>query len=166
MKLSYSILLTLLLTTTGFGVLGDERLELPTRHVLNLAVSKAIATAAAAHAAEHDWQVDIAIVDHASQLIYFERGDGAPPGSIEISIRKAKTAASYKRPTSFLSDLVAEGNTALISLPDAILLEGGVPIVWQDQVLGAIGVSGVTAEQDGEIGQAAVDALADILIDK
>jgi uncharacterized protein GlcG (DUF336 family) len=96
-------------------------------------------------------------------LIYFERGDGVQPGSIEIAIRKAKTAASFRRPTRFLSDLVADGNTALVSLPDAVLLEGGVPIVWKGQVLGAIGVSGVTSQQDGEIGQAGVDALASIL---
>ena len=165
MKLTFSILLTLLLSTTSSGVLGGGKLELPTRQVLNLAVSKAIARAAAAHAAENGWEVVIAIVDDASQLIYFERGDGVQPGSIEIAIRKAKTAASFRRPTRVLSDLIADGNTALLSLPDAVLLEGGVPVVWNRQVLGAIGISGVTSQQDGEIGQAGVDALAGILVD-
>ena len=88
--------------------------------------------------------------------------DGAQIGSIAVSLRKAQSAINYKRPTKVFSDGIAN-SPGLAMLPGAIANEGGLPITVDGEVIGAIGVSGVTAQQDGMIGQAGIDALPKIL---
>ncbi|MHC4510530.1 MAG: GlcG/HbpS family heme-binding protein [Planctomycetota bacterium] len=77
--------------------------------------------------------------------------DGVQTGSIEVAIRKAKTAVAFKRPTRLFEQAVADGRTVLVALPNGMPFEGGVPITVGDEVIGAVGVSGVTAQQDGMI---------------
>jgi len=89
--------------------------------------------------------------------------DGVQTGSIQVAIRKAQAAAAFKRPTRLFEEAVAEGRTVLIALPGGMPFEGGVPITVDGQVIGAVGISGVTAQQDGMIAQAGVDALPKIL---
>jgi uncharacterized protein GlcG (DUF336 family) len=89
--------------------------------------------------------------------------DGTQTASVVVSMEKAKTAIGFKRPSKVFEEGVASGRNALLSLPGATPLEGGLPIVVDGQFLGAIGVSGVTAQQDGMIAQAGVDALPEIL---
>lgn len=137
--------------------------QLATKKALTLEVTKQIAAAAESHAAKNNWNVVIAIVDDGGHLLYLERMDGAQTGSIEVAIKKAQTATSFKRPSKVFEAGLAGGRTALVALPGALPFEGGVPIAAGGQVLGAIGVSGVTAAQDGMIAQAGVDALAAIL---
>ena len=137
--------------------------ELATRKALTLDVAKQIAAASERFARQKQWNVAMSIVDEGGHLIYFQRMDGVQTGSIEVSMRKAKSAAAFKRPGKVFSDAVAKGRVALLGLPGAMPFEGGVPITVDGQVIGAVGVSGVTGQQDGMIAQAGVDALPSIL---
>jgi uncharacterized protein GlcG (DUF336 family) len=137
--------------------------ELPTKKSLSLSVAKQVAAAAEKHAADNKWNVCIAIVDDGGHLIYFQRIDGTQTGSVQVSQRKAQTAIAFKRPTKVFEEGVAGGRNALLALPGAVPLEGGLPLVVDGQMIGAIGVSGVTAQQDGLIAQAGADALAKIV---
>lgn len=137
--------------------------ELATKKALTLEVAKQIAAASERFARKNQWNVVIAIVDDGGHLVYFERMDGVQTGSIQVAIQKAKTAAAFKRPTKVFEEAVAEGRTVLLGLPGGMPFEGGVPITAEGQVIGAVGVSGVTAQQDGMIAQAGVDAMPKIL---
>lgn len=137
--------------------------ELATKKALTLAVAKEIAAACSQFAQKNRWNVVIAVVDDGGHLVYFERMDGVQTGSIEVAIRKAKTAVAFKRPTRLFEEAVAEGRTVLVALPGGMPFEGGVPISVADEIIGAVGVSGVTAQQDGMIAQAGIDALPKII---
>jgi len=107
--------------------------------------------------------VCIAIVDDGGHLIYFLRMDGTQTGSVLVSQRKAQTAIGFKRPSKVFEEGVAGGRNVLLGLPGAVPLEGGLPLSVDGQMVGAIGVSGVTAQQDGMIAQAGVDSLPAIV---
>ncbi|HMC12235.1 MAG TPA: heme-binding protein [Pirellulaceae bacterium] len=147
-----------------FGATADPTAaaDLPTKKVLSLEVAKQVAAAAEKHARENKWNVCIAIVDDGGHLIYFQRIDGTQTGSVVVSQRKAQTAISFKRPSKTFEEGVTGGRNALLGLPGAVPLEGGIPLVVDGEMIGAIGVSGVTAQQDGMIAQAGADALAAI----
>lgn len=136
--------------------------ELPSKKVLSLEAAKQVAAAAEKHARENKWNVCIAIVDDGGHLIYFQRMDGTQTGSVAVSQRKAQTAIGFKRPSKTFEEGIAGGRNALIALPGATPLEGGIPLVAGGEMIGAIGVSGVTSQQDGQIAQAGADALAAI----
>ena len=140
--------------------------ELPVKKTLPLEVARQIGAAAEKHAGENRWNVCIAIVDDGGHLIYFQRMDGTQTGSVVVSQRKAQTAIGFKRPSKLFEEGVAGGRNALLGLPGAVPLEGGLPITVDGQMIGAIGVSGVTAQQDGMIAQAGIDALPEILMAK
>lgn len=129
------------------------------QRILTLADAQQIADAAEKRATEDNWNVVIAIVDAGGHLISLRRMDGAQVGSVEVAQQKAKTSLYFKRPTKVFQDLVSEGNNAILALPNVIASEGGLPIQHEDRVIGAIGVSGVTSEQDGIIAKAALEAL-------
>jgi|SRR6185312_1754692 len=97
----------------------------------------------------------IAVVDAGANLLHFERMDDALLASIEVSIRKARSAVLFKRPTKVFEDMLAGGRTAVLTLPDVLPIEGGIPILIDGKLAGAIGVSGGTAEQDGQVANAA-----------
>ena len=137
--------------------------ELATKKALTLEVAKQIAAASGQFARKNRWNVVIAIVDDGGHLVYFERMDGVQTGSIQVAIRKAEAAVAFKRPTRVFEEAVAEGRIVLVSLPGGMPFEGGVPISVGNQVIGAVGISGVTAQQDGMIATAGVDALPKIL---
>ena len=115
--------------------------------------------AAEAEAARNGWPVAIAIVDASGELIVFHKLDGTQSASIDIAIGKARTAARLRRPTKALEDAIASGRMALAAVEGITPLEGGVPITVEGQVIGAIGVSGVTSQQDAQVAQAGVGAL-------
>ena len=125
--------------------------------VLTLAEAQLIVKSAEERAKQDKWNVVISVVDAGGHLICLHRMDGAQIGSVEVSQQKAKTAVYFKRPTKFFQDLVAGGNTAILGLPNVVASEGGIPIVHEGQVIGAIGVSGVTSAQDGIIAKAALE---------
>jgi uncharacterized protein GlcG (DUF336 family) len=158
-RLSIGIALLLAATAT-------KAADLPMKRVLSLEVAKQVAAAAEKHAKENKWNVCIAIVDDGGHLVYFQRLDGTQTGSVTVSQRKAQTAISFKRPSKVFEEGVAGGRNALLALPGAVPLEGGIPLVVEGEMIGAIGVSGVTAQQDGMIAQAGADALAGIVSKK
>jgi len=134
--------------------------QLTQRKALTLEAARKIAAAAEAEARKNNWNVVIAIVDDGGHLIYLQRMDNVQIASIEIALRKARSAALFRRPTKAFEDQLVGGRQAVLALPGAMPFEGGLPIVADGQVIGAIGVSGVTAQQDGQIAKAGVDALA------
>ncbi len=127
--------------------------------VLTLAEAREMLQAAETRAKQDNWNVVITIVDAGGHLLLLHRMDGVQIASIEVAQKKAKAAVYYKRPTKALEDAVKGGNTGMMLLPDVIASEGGVPIIHEGAVIGAIGVSGVTSAQDGIIAEAALDAL-------
>jgi len=129
--------------------------QLPT---LTLAAAKAIAAAAVAFARERGWTVAIAVVDAAGGLILFQILDDTQPGSQEVAVHKARTAARFKRPTKALEETIAGGRQALLSLPGVTAVEGGLPIVVAGRVVGAVGVSGMQSSQDSQVAEAGLGA--------
>jgi uncharacterized protein GlcG (DUF336 family) len=129
--------------------------QLPT---LTLAAAKDIAAAAEAFARERGWTVAIAVVDAAGGLILFQILDDTQPGSQDVALHKARTAARFKRPTKALEDAVAGGRQALLSLPGVTAVEGGLPIVVAGRVVGAVGVSGMQSSQDSQVAEAGLGA--------
>jgi glc operon protein GlcG len=121
---------------------------------INLATAKKVAAAAAEEAAKLKINVVIAIVDTGAHLVYLERFDVIQWGSLNVALHKAKCSIMYKRPTKALEDLILKGNTAYLTLDGIIAIEGGVPILQDGKIIGAIGVSGGTPAQDGEVAKA------------
>lgn len=122
-----------------------------------------MAAAAEAEARKNKWNVVICVVDDGANLIYLQKMDETQIGSIEVAQEKAKSAVRFKRPTKALEDAVAGGRNVVLRLPGALPVEGGIPIMADGKVIGAIGVSGVLSTQDAQIAQAGIDALAKIL---
>ena len=124
-------------------------------------LAKKVAAAALAEARANGWTMGAAIVDPAGILVYFEKIDDTQNASPKIAIDKAVSAALFKRPTKTFQDSVERGGIGLrvTKLRGAIPVEGGVPLVINGQIVGALGVSGGTAEQDGQCAKAATDAM-------
>ncbi|MBS0425411.1 MAG: heme-binding protein [Proteobacteria bacterium] len=131
-----------------------------TTHKLALTLddAKEIAAGAEAEALRNKWPVVIAIVDDGGHLLYLQRLDGAQYGSIQVAIEKARAAIAFRRPTKIWENNVAEGRLHYLGLPGALPVEGGLPVVAEQQFTGAIGVSGVRSYQDAQIAQAGIDA--------
>jgi len=129
------------------------------RRVITLDGAKAILAAAEAEAVKNKWTVAIAVVDESGNLIAFHRIDDTQVGSIDIALGKARTAARMKRPTKALEDAVAGGRTVMLAIEGITPLEGGVPVMLDGRVIGAVGVSGVTSQQDARVAQAGAAAL-------
>ncbi|CAN5392166.1 heme-binding protein [soil metagenome] len=127
--------------------------------VLGLADAVRITDAAEKRARQDKWNVVIAVVDAGGHLISLKRLDGTQIGSVEVAIKKAQAAVYFKRPTKAFQERVEAGAYGVMSLPNVMPVEGGIPIEHEGKIIGAIGVSGVTSEQDGIIGQAGISAL-------
>jgi glc operon protein GlcG len=126
---------------------------------ISLAQAKQVANAAADQAGRMNLKVAIAIVNTAGQLVYYEKADDTQTASIDVSIAKARSANNFKRATKVFEDAVASGRTAVLGLPGALPIEGGVPIVHHQKIIGAIGVSGASSAEDGIIAAAGLQAL-------
>jgi glc operon protein GlcG len=128
---------------------------------INLDSARKVATAAIAEARKNQWNMAIAIVDPAGELVYFEKLDGTQAASVNIAIDKARSSARFKRPTKALQDVLATGGAGLrmLALDGAVPVEGGVPILMDAKIVGAIGVSGGTSQQDTEVATAAAAAV-------
>jgi uncharacterized protein GlcG (DUF336 family) len=143
--------------------------SLPTKPVLSLEAAKRAADACEEMAREKQWKINIAIVDDGAHLVLFRHMPGSALISREIAIRKAETAAKIPRPTRALGERAygtADQPAAapgLAALGDLVLFPGGLPIKRGETPIGAIGVSGVTADQDEVCAQAGLDAIAPYL---
>ena len=123
--------------------------------------AKKVAAAALAEARKNKWTMAAAVVDTAGDLIFFEKLDGTQAASVDISVDKARSAARFKRPTKALQDTLAAGGDGLrmLKLQGAVPVEGGLPLVMDGKVVGAIGVSGGTSAQDGQCAKAGADSV-------
>ena len=129
-----------------------------TKLSLTLADAKTIAAAAEAYAESHDLRVSIAIVDESTYLQHLLRMDGAPYLSAEAATQKAQTAAEGGHPTTFFEEPLNAGRFSMLKMP-LYPLEGGIPVIVDDQCAGGIGVSGVLPELDAAIAEAGLKAL-------
>ena len=134
--------------------------QLLTRSTVSLELARKIAVRAEAEAVKNKWTMVIAIVDDGGNLVYLERMDGTQLASIDVAQRKAKTALRFRRATKTLEDQVAGGRNALLSMTEAITIEGGLPLIVDGAIVGAIGVSGMKSDQDGIVAQAGTTVLS------
>jgi uncharacterized protein GlcG (DUF336 family) len=125
-------------------------------------MAKSIMAAAEREAHANHWPMAIAIVDSTAHLVLFQRADQTQLGSMDVSIAKAMTAVKFRRPTKVFEDAMAAGGSGLrlSTMPGMAALEGGVPIVVNGQVIGAIGVSGMLSTQDAQVAAAGLTAVA------
>jgi uncharacterized protein GlcG (DUF336 family) len=129
---------------------------------INHETARKVLAAAIADARKQGLPMAVAIVDNAGQLVAFERMDNTQTGSIAVSQDKASSAAMFRRPTKAFQDVLAAGGTGLriLTLRGANAVEGGLPIVVDGKIIGGIGVSGGSSEQDGVVAKAGLDSLA------
>jgi glc operon protein GlcG len=130
-----------------------------TKPTMSIEDAKRVAAAAAERAATKGWAVVIAILDDGANLLYFERMDGAKLGSIRTAIEKARSSVLFARPTKALEDIIGSGRNAMLRLPEATPIQGGLPLLHDGHLVGGIGVSGVLSPQDEEAARAGAEAL-------
>jgi glc operon protein GlcG len=153
-----AILLLILLSALGSAV---AQMPIPYGLPISLENAKKAAAPAVAEAAKNNWTMAVAIVGPAGNLIYYEKMDNTQLGSAEVAIDKAKTAALFKRPTKALQDALAAGGEGLrvLGIKGVTPVEGGIPLVMDGKIVGAIGVSGGSSAQDGQCAKAGADAV-------
>jgi len=152
MKAIHRLAIGLLLAACA-GAVGAQT---TTKHVISLAAAEKIAAAAQAEAEKRGSTVVIAIVDDGGHLILLKRLDDTQVASVEVGIGKARTAAIFRRPSKVFEEQIKNGRVASLVLPGATPLQGGVPILFKGKVIGAIGVSGNTPQEDEDIAYAGV----------
>jgi glc operon protein GlcG len=127
---------------------------------LSIDDAKKIAAAGRVEAEKNGWKVVICIVDDGGHVMYLERMDGTQKASSVIAVEKGRTAIMFRRPSGAMEKAVAGGRIAVMSLPGATTVEGGIPIVVDGEFVGAVGVSGVQSHEDAQVAQAGINALA------
>jgi uncharacterized protein GlcG (DUF336 family) len=126
---------------------------------ISVETARKLAAAATAEGKKNGWTVAVAIVDPDGELVFFERIDNTQAGSIGVAQDKARTAARFKRPTKAFEDALVGGRQAILGLAGVTPIEGGLPLLVDGKIIGAIGVSGATSQQDGICAQAGADSL-------
>ena len=121
---------------------------------INATQAKKMAAGVIAECAKNSWNVAVAVVDTHGFLVYFERMENTQTASMDIAIGKARSAATYRRPTRAFADGINKGSPATATLPGVFASPGGVPIMVDGKVIGAVGVSGVTGDQDEQCAKA------------
>jgi glc operon protein GlcG len=158
MKILASILPALLLT---LSLAASAQTPPPYGAPITLAQARKVAEAAEAEARKNKWNVVIAVVDSGGNLVLLHRLDDTQIASVQIAQKKAWTANGMRRATKVFEDGVAAGGAGLrvLGIEQIITAEGGVPIIVDGKIIGAIGISGVTSQQDGQIARAGAEAL-------
>jgi glc operon protein GlcG len=155
-----SILLALALSLPLISTHVAAQQRPPYGTAVNIETAKKAAAASVAEAKKNNWNVAIAVVDNHGMLIYYEMLDDTQTSSAVIAVEKARTAAMFRRPSKEFEDNIAAGRVAVLGLPGATPIDGGLPIVVGGKMIGAIGVSGVSSAQDAQIARAGVEAVA------
>ena len=156
------ILLLVLSLIFSIGLEWNALAQMPNYGLsVNLETAKKIATSAIAEARKNNWTMAIAITDTGGSLVYFEKMDGTQTGSVRVAIGKSRSAVLFKRPTKVFQDVVAAGGEGIryLVLEGAVPIEGGLPLLMDGKIVGAIGVSGGTSQQDGVVAKAGADTL-------
>jgi len=153
-----------LMLVLGLAVLASNALAQMPNHYgapIGLENAKKAAAAAIAEVRKNNWTMAVAICDTGGNLVYFEKIDGTQTGSVNVAINKARSAALFKRPTKAWQDTLAAGGEGLrvLGLEGVVPVEGGLPLVMDGKIVGAIGVSGGTSAQDGQCAKPGADAL-------
>ena len=154
-----TVALIFVLTMSAWANTASAQAPMPYGIPLGLNDAKKAVAAAEAEAGKITTPYVIAVVDPGGHLIYFERMDNVQIGSVRIAIDKARSAALFRRPTKVFEDLLVKGRTPILALHGAVPLEGGLPLVAGGKVVGAIGASGGTAPQDGQVAKAGADTV-------
>jgi glc operon protein GlcG len=121
--------------------------------------ARKVASAAIAEAKKNGWFVSVAIVDTAGDLVFFERMDNAMSASVVVSQEKARTSARFKRPSKAFEEVLAGGRQAILGIPGVTPVEGGIPLIIDGKIVGAVGVNGASSPQDSQCAQAGADTL-------
>ena len=158
MSLRRSMVLSALVLS-GTTLVAQEGPLVTEKPVLTLAAARRAVAAAEADAARRNLGVVIVVVDDAGNVIELTRMDGAQVASVNVGIGKARTAAIYRRPSRVFEEQIRDGRVAALALADATPLQGGVPVVINGRVVGAVGVSGDSPQVDEEIATAGVKAI-------
>ena len=152
----FAVLLPILCAAAAIG-------QAPTPYGASITLdnAKKVATAAIAEARKNTWNMAVAIVDPDGTLVYYEKMDNTQLGSAKVAVNKARSAALFKRPTKVFQDRLTSGNAGLpvLGIEGAVPLEGGIPLVMDGHIVGAIGVSGDSSDHDGICAQAGVETL-------
>jgi len=154
--------LVALISASGFAQQAPaNNYQTPYGMPISLETAQRAATAALAEARKNNWYMAVAVVDPAGDLVYYEKMDNTQLGSAKVSVNKARSAALFKRPTKAFQDALAGGGAGLrvLGLEGAVPVEGGVPLLADGKIIGAIGLSGDTSEHDGQCAKAGVDAV-------
>ena len=135
-----------------FAQMQAQMLPNPYGPPITLENARKAAAAAQAEAVKNNWKMAVAVVDPNGTLVYFEKADNTQLGSANVAIDKARSAALFKRPTKAFQDALAAGGAGMrvLALQGAVPVEGGVPIIADGKIIGAIGVSGANSDQDGQ----------------
>ncbi|MGO9120122.1 MAG: GlcG/HbpS family heme-binding protein [Desulfomonilaceae bacterium] len=143
------------------GSIATAQMPNPYGEPISLENAKKAAAAAIAEARKNNWTMAVAVTDTAGSLVYFERIDATQVASSVVAINKARSAAVYKRPTKSFQDALAAGGEGLriLRLEGAVAVDGGLPLVMDGKIVGAIGVSGGTSAQDGQAAKPGAEAL-------
>jgi glc operon protein GlcG len=157
-KLTLATMCALGLALSATGVDAQQRPSYG--QAINLDTAKKLAAGSLAEAKKNNWNVAIAVVDTHGFLVYYEMMDDTQTSSATIAVEKARTAAMFRRPSKDFEDNIAAGRVAVLGLPGATPIDGGLPIVVGGKIIGAVGVSGVTSAQDAQIAKAGIDGLA------
>ena len=152
MKLKHAVLAMTLAGFASAAAAQDRRPDYGP--AVNVAGAKKIAAGVVAECQKNSWNVAVAVVDTHGYLVYFERMDNTQIASMDIAVGKAKAAATYRRPTRAFMDVINKGGPATATLPGVFASPGGVPIMVDGKVTGAVGVSGVTGDQDEQCAKA------------
>ena len=131
-----------------------------TKHCLTSDDAKKMVEACKAEAAQNNWKVSIAVVDEGGFLLHLERHDGANPASAEIAIGKARTSAFSRNPSKMAEDTVKDRPAMVTLIPGRTMVQGGLPVMYQGECVGGIGVSGVKSHEDEQVAAAGVKLLA------
>src|SRR5579863_7270853 len=154
---------TVVVAVILLGGLAMARAQMPNPYgaAVSLENARKAAAPAIAEAEKNHWNMAVAIVDTGGNLVYYEKMDNTQLGSANVAVEKARTAALFKRPTKTYQDALAAGGDGMrvLRLQGAVPIEGGIPILVDGKIAGAIGVSGGTAPQDGQCAKAGADAI-------
>jgi uncharacterized protein GlcG (DUF336 family) len=151
-----SIAVAAAMTLAALSWSGAASAQLLDRKIISLSEAKKMVAASEAEAVKNKWNAVIAVVDESGSLILLHKMDDALPGSVEVAQGKARTAALFRRPTKAFEDAIKGGRNALLGL-SITPLQGGVPVSAGGRVVGAVGVSGMTSEQDEQVAKAGAD---------
>jgi len=154
---SVAVLTSALFAASAFAQMMNNPYGPP----VSLEHAKKAAGAALAEARKNNWNMAVAIVDPGGNLAYYEKMDNTQLGSANVAIDKARSAALFKRPTKAFQDALAAGGAGLriLHLRGAVAVEGGIPLLMEGKIIGAIGLSGGASEQDGQCAKAGAEAL-------